>query len=124
MHWCRVQDAIALSSAEAELKASCKGLAECLGLRESLQFLIPGDWPLTHFTDASACHALIRRRGTGAIKHLSVRQLWMQEVMQRPGAECVKIPREHNLADAMCSLGNVDSKSRHLQSMNFETKAQ
>ena len=39
-HFCRTQDAIALSSAEAELKASGKGLVEALGLLDLLCFFV------------------------------------------------------------------------------------
>ena len=38
-HYCRMQDAVALSSGEAELKSTCKGLAEGLGLQELASFL-------------------------------------------------------------------------------------
>ena len=119
LHGCRMQDTIALSSAEAELKASCKGLTECLGLREAMEFLCPGTWPLTHFTDASACHAVLKRRGAGAMKHPSVRQLWCQEVLQRAETSSLKLPRENNIADAMCSIGTVQSRTRHLTAMRF-----
>ena len=120
MHWCRMQDAIALSSAEAELKASCKGVQEALGLRTALEFLMNAPLPLDHFTDASATHGIIKRRGAGAIKHLTVRQLWIQEIMKKPGTCSFKIPRAVNPADALCSVGRVDSFNQHLRDMHFE----
>ena len=67
-HWCRQQDKIALSSAEAELKSSCKGVAEALGLRELTVFLFQGeigenDCILEHRMDASAAVGIMRRKG-------------------------------------------------------------
>ena len=121
MHWCRMQDAIALSSAEAELKASCKGLMECLGLREALEFLTHRTCPMVHFTDASACHAVLKRRGNGAMKHISVRQLWAQEIMQRPETSTLKLPRSVNVADAMCSIGTVTTLRKHLRALRFSS---
>ena len=37
-HFCRVQDTIALSSGEAELKATCKGFVEALGVKHLAEF--------------------------------------------------------------------------------------
>ena len=123
MHWCRLQDCIALSSAEAELKASCKGLAEALGLREAVEFLTGKSCDLRHFTDASACHSVLKRQGCGTMKHLSVRQLWCQEVMQRPSTDSFKICRTQNPADALCSVSPVESFNRHMTSMRLKAAA-
>ena len=116
-----MQDAIALSSGEAELKAACKGVQEALGLREALEFLVGHHIPLTHHTDASAAHGIIKRRGAGAVKHLTVRQLWLQEVMKKPGTQSFKIARADNPSDILCSIGNVDSFKRRLAGMRFES---
>ena len=121
LHWCRMQDTIALSSAEAELKAACKGVQEALGLRTAIEFLVGTSLPLTHYTDASATHGVIKRRGAGAIKHLTVRQLWLQEVMRDPNNCSLKISRSDNPADILCSVGSVEAFKNHLTRMQFET---
>ena len=118
-HWCRQQDKIALSSAEAELKSSCKGVAEALGIREIIVFLFQreigqGDCILEHCTDASAAVGIMRRKGSGKLKHLSVRQLWVQEVFAQGFAMTNKIPREENAADLLCSLPTAASLANHL----------
>ena len=41
-HFTRTQEAIALSTAEAELRASCKGVTEALGIQGMMQFFV---WP-------------------------------------------------------------------------------
>ena len=75
--WSRTQQLVALSSAEAELNASVtaqeglspKHLAEEFG---DLVFLrLRGD--------SSANDGILKRSGTGKVKHLSVRQMWLQE---------------------------------------------
>ena len=83
---------MALSSGEAELKASCKAVSEAIGLREVFEFLNNAQISLTHCTDASAAQGIIKRRGAGAIKHLTVRQLWIQEAMRAPKTSCIKFP--------------------------------
>ena len=88
-------------------------------MRAVTEFLMSASIPLTHFTDASAAHGVIKRRGAGAIKHLSVRQLWLQEVMREPGNASFKINRAENPADILCSVGSTDAFSTHLTAMNF-----
>ena len=121
LHWCRMQDAVALSSAEAELKAACKGVQDAFGLRAALELLNGSPLPLVHFTDASVAHGIIKRRGAGAIKHMTVRQLWLQEVMMQPDTSSFKFHRVNNLSDALCSVGRVESFERHLGAMHFES---
>ena len=69
-----MQDTIALSSAEAELKSTCKGVSEALGLREICEFLTGRACILEHLTDASAYLGILNRTGSGRVKHLTVRQ--------------------------------------------------
>ena len=120
MHFCRLQDSIALSSAEAELKSTCKGVAEALGLTELATFLFKTPVHMVHRTDASACVGILKRRGAGPVKHLSVRQLWVQEVFTRPNNHTQKIPRAENPADLLCSLPTAESLRVHFETMGFE----
>ena len=120
LHFCRLQDSIALSSAEAELKSTCKGLAEALALRELIEFLLQAPCDLEHMTDSSACVGILKRKGAGPVKHLSVRQLWTQEIFNRPGTSTHKVPRSMNPADCLCSIPNAESLRVQLGRMNFE----
>ena len=65
LHFCRQQDTVALSSAEAELKASCKTLVEVLGLRTLAEFLTDRVCPVRHHVDASAAVGVLTRQGQG-----------------------------------------------------------
>ena len=121
MHFCRTQDTVALSSGEAELKATCKGVAEGLAILELARFLGWPDCPFTHYTDASACAGILRRKGSGSIKHLTVKQLWTQEVFRRKAHVTLKIPRADNMSDALCRAGTVETLKRHLERMGFGT---
>ena len=119
LHYSRMQDTIALSSAEAELKATCKGLSEVLGIRELVQFMTDRPCAVEHLTDASACLGILKRAGCGRIKHLTVRQLWTQEVFRRPHTQTRKIPRVSNPADLLCSTQTTESQGRNLDLMGF-----
>ena len=94
-HWSRTQTCIALSSGEAELNAMLK--AACEGL--SLQYLITevGVEAGLHLVgDSSASHGTLNRLGSGRVKHLQTRQLWLQEKVHGGEITLEKVPRERN----------------------------
>ena len=117
MHWSRTQTTIALSSGEAELNASLKGGAELLGLRELFR-----EWPrplvLELQGDSSACKGTVNRLGSGRIKHLEVKQLWIQDKVKEKEIEFKKIPREISSADALTKHWGPDGL-KHFASSNF-----
>ena len=120
LHYCRLQDTIALSTGEAELKSVCKGVCEALGLREVVEFLLNRPVGLLHGTDATAAWGILKRRGAGSLKHLCVRQLWCQEVFKRPATKSVKVDRFWNPSDLLCSIAKGPSMRRHLANMGCE----
>ena len=74
----RLQKSVALSSGEAELTAQVSGLAEGLGIRSVLSELgvavrVAGE------CDSSAARGVLSRIGSGKIRHLEVKHLWVQE---------------------------------------------
>ena len=56
---------------------------------------------MTLRTDASACKGMILRHGTGKVKHLSVKQLWSQEVVRFHDIQVRKVTRASNPADML-----------------------
>ena len=105
-HWSSMQNTVALSSAEAELNAIVKGLSQGIGLGQLYAGLnIPVSLRLS--TDSSAARGIVLRRGSGKVKHLEVRQLWIQEKFRNGTAECRKIPRHLNNADFLTHAWTV-----------------
>ena len=99
-HWSRTQQVVSLSSAEAELNGMCKAAVEGLGARNMAQELLaPLD--LEILTDASAARGVIQRQGAGRVKHLTIKQLWVQERESCGELSVEKIPRARNFADLM-----------------------
>ena len=97
--WSRRQARVALSSCEAELNAMVKGMAEGLLLNEICAFFSePGQ--LEIHTDSSAARGVVMRTGSGKLKHLSTKQLWIQEYVSEGSVVVTKVPREDNAADA------------------------
>ena len=71
--WSKMQSNVALSSAEAELNATVKGLSELIGLCNLVRETQKVEPHLSLHTDASACKGMLLRHGTGKVKHLSVK---------------------------------------------------
>ena len=57
--------------------------------------------PLMIKTDASAVRGVVQRQGAGKVKHLEVRQLWIQEREANGQLQVVKVPRAVNWSDLM-----------------------
>ena len=100
LSWSRTQQLVSLSSAEAELNASIKAAQEGLSLKHLAAELGDDVW-LRVLGDSSANDGILKRCGAGRIKHLSVRQLWLQEKVSEGEVCHIKIPRLRNVADAM-----------------------
>eukprot|EP00973_Karenia_brevis_P018389 2521791-Karenia_brevis.AAC.1 len=82
--WSATQGAYALSSAEAELYAMVEGvtrakglvsLAKEVGFEELSNVILLG-------TDSSAARSFVCRRGLGKIRHLEIRDSWLQKEVQ------------------------------------------
>ena len=98
--WCNLQARIALSSCEAELNASFKGAIGALNAQRLAD--VCGDNPSLQLrTDASAARGVIMRQGVGKIRHLHVKQLWLQETVAAGELTITKIPRCDNWSDAL-----------------------
>ena len=71
--WSRVQPSIALSSGEAELDAGMRAISETLGFVHMMREFHTHGWKhIIHRVDASACRAIMLRRGCGGLKHITV----------------------------------------------------
>ena len=99
-HWSRTQSCIALSSGEAELNATLK--AACEGLQLQYLFNEMGEEKGLHLRgDSSAAYGTLQRLGSGKVKHLQTRQLWLQEKVDGGEISVEKVPRTHNWADVL-----------------------
>ena len=119
-HWSKLQTTIAVASGEAELNAAVKGASEAIGIYELLQ-----EWDLVKglnfymLTDSSAAKGTLTRRGSGKIKHLTTKQLWVQEAIRNYGIEVMKIPREINSADLLTHQCQRWDFEGHIKRLNI-----
>ncbi|CAE8609731.1 unnamed protein product [Polarella glacialis] len=99
-HWSKTQANIALSSGEAELYAMNSGAVElrrlsnvCAELGQTLVGML--------LCDSSAALAVPYRRGTGRMRHLEAKDLWLQEEFRRGHIKFQKIATADNVADLL-----------------------
>ena len=98
--WSRTQQCLTLSSAEAELVAMTKLLAEMIGLRQ-----LSHEWgqPVIGrvFVDSTAALAITKRKGCGKLRHINVGLLWVQEKKAQDIIDFNKVEGKGNPADMM-----------------------
>jgi hypothetical protein len=113
-HWSKLQGNVALSSGEAELNSAVKGVSEVIGLRElCMELGMPLEMKIG--TDATVCKSILLRHGSGKIKHLTTKQLWVQGAIGSYGIRVVKLPRAINGADLLTHGCSVDDLKSHLR---------
>ena len=52
------------------------------------------------FGDSSAAEGIMSRTGAGPVKHLDIKQLWIQEKVDRGEVRATEINRRLNIADS------------------------
>ena len=114
-HWSKTQSTIALSSGEGEVNACVKGMSEGLGVFELISEMgYNGDLNIQLMTDSSAAKGTITRHGSGKMKHLNIKQLWIQEALKEYEVSVIKIPREANVSDLLTHQCNRADFDNHL----------
>ena len=128
--WSRNQDAIALSSAEAEYYAMIDGVARAKGLKlaaEEMGVLGELEVDLTSgvyecYTDSSAAKAMASRRGSGRIRHIEVRHLWLQDEVARGVVKVLKIKGTENPADVGTKFLSKTDMAEKLRRINVRVE--
>jgi hypothetical protein len=98
--WATTQSVVALSSAEAELYSLAEAASRGLGLQSSLgEFGVSAS--LVVLTDSSAVKAFASTRGSGRMRHVQIKDLWIQSLVKEGRVSLVKVRGDSNPADVM-----------------------
>ena len=100
--WSSTQGAVALSSAEAEFYAMIEAVIRGKGILNIMQeigFVITERIQL--FTDSSAAKSFVSRKGLGRMKHLEIRDLWLQREVGLGNVLVNKVEGPRNPADLL-----------------------
>ena len=95
---CARQATVALSSGEAEFYALTRGVAAGI-MSQQIWEIINYKLPVVAKTDSTAGRGIAHRKGCGKVKHLSIRELWLQDFVQEGKVRVVKEPTKTNIAD-------------------------
>ena len=97
-----------MSSAEAELYGMVEGVTRAKGLKTlALELGFTGISNVMKLgTDSSAAKSFVNRRGLGKMRHLEIRDLWLQKEVAETRLVVDKIPRNRNPADLMSKVLN------------------
>jgi len=100
--WSSTQGAVALSSAEAEFYAMIEAVIRGKGI---LNIMLEMGFIITEriqlFTDSSAAKSFVSRTGLGRMKHLEIRDLWLQREVGLGKVLVNKVEGPRNPADLL-----------------------
>ena len=119
--WSASQGAYALSSAEAELYAMVEGVTRAKGLVTLARELGFGDLEnVIHLgTDSSAAKSFVSRRGLGRMRHLDIRDLWLQKEVGEGKVVVSKLLGTENPADLMTKVLGIKDIEERLRGMGI-----
>ena len=95
----RTQRVVALSSCEAELHAMVSTCCDGIFLKRTLEFLTKPQVEHYLLTDSSSARQLVSRQGTGRVKNVAGRILWLQDHVRENEVMLVQVPTLWNLSD-------------------------
>ena len=122
--WSVTQGAYALSSAEAEFYAMIEAVTRAKGLRSlAVEVGFVDLENIVHVgTDSSASKSFVGRQGLGKMKHLEIRDLWLQKEVHEGGVVVHKVLGIENPSDLGPKILNAAEISERLEGMNLEAQ--
>ena len=108
----RTQRVVSLSSCESELHAMVSTLSDGIFLRRCIQFVCNCEAEHMMYTDSSSGRQLAMRQGTGKVKHVSGKILWIQDAIRDNVFKLSQIP-------TMWSISEIGTKSLGVQRVHL-----
>ena len=107
--WSATQHAFALSSAEAELYAMVEAVTRSKGLCSLARELgfVQLENVIRLGTDSSAAKSFVNRRGLGRMRHLDIRDMWLQQEVLAGKVVVDKVSGTKNPADLMTKVLSI-----------------
>ena len=77
---------------------------------------------IIHGTDSSAAKSFVSRRGLGKMRHLEIRDLWLQKEVNDGRVKVSKVRGTENPADLMTKILGIKDINERLGAMNLVAK--
>ena len=122
--WSHSQDAIALSSCEAEYYAVVEGATRALGMKSAAKELgiEVSSVEIEMNMDSSAAKSFASRRGTGRVKHIETKWLWLQSAVAGGQFRLKKVRGTCNPADVCTKYLSKTEAVEKLAAVNIEVE--
>ena len=123
--WSTTQSVPALSSCEAEYYALVDGASRALGLQAAARELgiAVEDLTIEAATDSSAAKSYASRRGAGRVRHVEVKQLWLQQAVADGRFKLRKVLGAENPADVLTKYKSLSDFVGLLAAVNIAVVA-
>jgi len=109
---------VSLSSAESEYTSLLKGGTEGLGT-QSLILELGDPLQLVLWTDSSAGRSIANRQGHGKVKHIEIKDLWLQQSVKHKKFRVNKIAGTENSSDILTKHVARGLLDKHLEKLGF-----
>ena len=98
------------------------GASRALGVRAAAKELgvVVDDMVISMATDSSGAKSFASRRGTGRIRHIEVKWLWLQQAVADGRFRMQKVLRKKNPADMLTKFKTLRDYSEQLSRINLE----
>ena len=97
---------------ESDSTTHCTGMrciSETLASVHLMREFKSNNWGrVVHRVDASACRAIMLRRGCGGLKHITVKSLWVQEAVREYSIEVDRVPGDVMHAHVLASPSRAE----------------
>ena len=119
--WSASQCAYALGSAEAEFYAMIEAVTRAKGLISLARELgFEGMSNVVRVgTDSSAAKSFVNRRGLGKMRHLEIRDLWLQKEVNEGKVEVSKVRGDQNPSNLMTKILGVRDIEERLHRLSI-----
>lgn len=120
--WSSTQSSPALSTCEAEYCAMVDGATRVLGLKAAAKELgiVVEEVEVQIATDSSAAKSYASRRGAGRVRHVDVKQLWLQQAVAEGKFKLQKIDGTQNPADVLTKYRSLSESQALLAKVCVE----
>ena len=122
--WSVMQGAYALSNAEAEFYAMIEAVTRAKALRSlAVEVGFVDLENVVHIgTDSSAAKSFVGRQSLGKMKHLEIRDLWLQKEVKEGKVVVHKVLGTENPSDLGTKILNAAEITERLEGMNLEAQ--
>ena len=90
---------MSLSSCESELHSMVSSMCDGIFIKTCAEFILAEEVEHIQYTDSSSARQLACRQGSGRVRHLSGKILWVQEKTQDGSVALRQVGTSENLAD-------------------------